>query len=917
MSQKNIENIYSLSPLQQGILFHAVFDSGSGAYFMHYGWTLSGVIDLSAFARAWEAVVARHPILRTAFVWERVEKPVQVVWKQVPIKIDQVDLRGVPATEQQARLAALAEEDRRRGFDLSRAPLMRFTLIRLRDDASRFLWSSHHLLSDGWSISIVFQEVLAFYEAFSQKREIVLDRPRPYGEFIAWLQKQDRAKTEAFFREQLRGFSAPTPLVVDHAPPPSPLHPAFDSRRMELSPSAAAALAAFGPEHQLTMNTLVQGAWALLLSRYAGQDDVLYGSIVSGRSAPLQGIEKMVGVFINTVPVRVCVEQDKPIVVWLAQLQKQQAEIREHEHAPLFEVQALSEVPKGTPLFESLLVFENYPVAEAIRKPGAARELSVGEGKATIWTNYPLSVVAAFRGSLTLRIDYDRNRFEDATIDRMLSHLATLLEGIARSPSAKVESLSILGEAERRTVLEAWNDTQVAYPPETLIHQLFEAQVDRTPDATAVRAGGRELSYRQLDEQANRLAHRLMALGVGPDVLVGVCLGRTAEMVVALLGVLKAGGAYVTLDPSYPRERLAFMIEDTAVPVVITAEAQIALLPGGAPHLLAIDTLDLEVESAHRPQGAARAENLAYVIYTSGSTGKPKGAMLEHRGVVNYLRWAVDAYRVGEGSGAPVHSSIAFDLTITSLFTPLLSGQAVTLLPEDPGVFALADALRRGPGFSLVKLTPSHLEALSGELAPGEVAGSTRALIIGGEALFARHLQLFRDHAPATRLINEYGPTETVVGCATYEVPEGPLLEGAILIGRPIANTRIYVLDRWQRPAPIGVTGEIYIAGAQVGRGYLNRPELTTERFLPDPFVPSGRMYRSGDLGRRRADGELEYLGRIDQQVKVRGHRIELGEIEAVLSGHPSVREVAVLLREDEPGDLRLVAYFTSTEGVE
>ncbi|MFO0760427.1 MAG: amino acid adenylation domain-containing protein, partial [Byssovorax sp.] len=426
----------------------------------------------------------------------------------------------------------------------------------------------------------------------------------------------------------------------------------------------------------------------------------------------------------------------------------------------------------------------------------------------------------------------------------------------------------------------------------------------------AVVAGAQTLTFRALDEQANRLARRLRALGMGPDRLAAVCLQRSLALPVALLGVLKAGGAYVPLDPTYPRDRLGFMLEDSAAPVLITERALIDRLPAGNAEVLALDTLDLSAESAERLDGGAAPDNLCYVIYTSGSTGRPKGAMLEHSGVANYLRWAIDAYRVGEGRGAPVHSSIAFDLTVTSLFAPLLSGKPVVLLPEDKSVLALGEALRDGDDFSLVKLTPSHLEAISSQLDPATVAGKARALIIGGEALLSHHVAFFREHAPKTRLINEYGPTETVVGCAVFEIPEGALASGAVPIGRPIANTRLYVLDRGHNPLPVGVAGEIYIGGAQVGRGYLNRPELTAERFLADPFVPGGRMYRSGDLGRHTASGDLQYLGRIDQQVKIRGNRVELGEIEAVLGQHPGVREVVVVLREDTPGDQRLAAYW-------
>ena len=447
------------------------------------------------------------------------------------------------------------------------------------------------------------------------------------------------------------------------------------------------------------------------------------------------------------------------------------------------------------------------------------------------------------------------------------------------------------------------------------VHRWIEVQAERAPGAVALTCAGEALTYSQLNARANRLAHRLRAQGVGPEVLVGLCSGRSAAMVVGLLAVLKAGGAYVPLDPSYPAERLAFMIGDARTTVLLTQADLLVRLPASSASIICLDRdwRSIEAEPDGNLSGGAGLQNLAYVIYTSGSTGRPKGAMINHLGLANYLSWCAKAYAVPVGLGAPVHSSISFDLTITALLAPLITGRRVDLLDEDLGIEQLSEALRRSRDYSLVKITPAHLRWLGDQVDPRDAAGRTRAFVIGGEQLRPEHVSFWRQHAPETTLINEYGPTETVVGCCVYRVPRDQPISGPIPIGRPIANTRLYVANRNLEPVPVGVAGELYIGGAGVARGYLNRPGLTAERFIPDPFglEPGGRLYRTGDLARWRADGNLEYLGRVDRQVKVRGYRIELGEIEEALAQHPAVRETAVLAREDAPDDRRLVAYLT------
>lgn len=477
----------------------------------------------------------------------------------------------------------------------------------------------------------------------------------------------------------------------------------------------------------------------------------------------------------------------------------------------------------------------------------------------------------------------------------------------------RLSETPLLTQAERHQVLVEWNDTAAAYPQDKCLHQLFEAQVARTPDAVAVICEDQRLTYRELNRRANQLAHYLRGRGVGPEVLVGLCMERSLAMVTALLGILKAGGAYVPLDPSYPEARLAFMLADSGVSILLTMQAVLAKWPAyeGTPVCLDADWERIAEEPNGNLDNRTLPDNLAYVIYTSGSTGTPKGVAIEHQGLVNYLHWCIGAYDVESGRGAPVHSSIAFDLTITGLFAPLLVGRTTWMLPEHADIEALSTLLQQETNFSLVKITPSHLRLLSQQLSPQEVAGRTRMFVIGGENLTAEMIAFWERFSPDTILINEYGPTETVVGCCVYRVPRTMYASGAIPIGRPIANTQLYILDPHQRPVAVGVPGELYIGGVGVARGYLNRPDLTAERFIPDPFspTPGARLYKTGDLVRYLPDGTIEYFGRLDHQVKIRGFRIELGEIETALTQHPAVREALVLARDDAGGDTRLIAY--------
>ncbi|HEX8185029.1 MAG TPA: amino acid adenylation domain-containing protein, partial [Blastocatellia bacterium] len=579
---------------------------------------------------------------------------------------------------------------------------------------------------------------------------------------------------------------------------------------------------------------------------------------------------------------------------------------------------------------ESLLAAyrrQRYPFGRLVRDLG----LEIHEGKCPLFevaislagmhgempvANNITMRVEKRQDGMSAAIEYNSEMYLRESIERFSNHFMNVLDNALRSTTAIIEEIEMMAEPERDCIVRVWNETARGCARGETLHAMFEEQAEKNSESIAVSGCEEEISFEGLNRRANQLARYLRRRGVGPESLVGICVERSVDMVAGLLAVLKAGGAYVPLDKSYPAERLAYMIEDAGLKLILTQEQFAGRLRGQEADLICLDSVQEVVrqESEENLCCEVSGDNLAYLIYTSGSTGRPKGAMITHRGVVNYLSWCATAYDVTGGKGAPLHSPIGFDLTVTSLFAPLVSGKSVAIVKESEGLEGLCASLSESEDFSLVKITPAHLDLLGNMLAADRIAGATRALVVGGEALFGESLRVWRDQSPGVRIINEYGPTETVVGCCAYEVPAGNPASGPVPIGRPIDNTQIYLLDDRLRPVAIGLPGELYVGGDGVARGYLNRPGLTAERFIPDPFkaTPGARLYKTGDLARYQFDGTIHFLGRLDDQVKIRGFRIELGEIESVLSQHSCVQAVAVTVREDTPGDRRLVAYVAS-----
>ncbi|BAZ31917.1 amino acid adenylation domain-containing protein [Cylindrospermum sp. NIES-4074] len=705
------------------------------------------------------------------------------------------------------------------------------------------------------------------------------------------------SKNENFWRDMLRGFSVPLKLPNIINSSSSPL--SRGSQEIRLSRGKTSALRTFAQNYQLSLHTLIQGAWALLLSHYSRETDILFGATRATDEDR----------FANTVPIRVLVDADALVLPWLKELQAQWVAVGDDESTPLAQIREWSEVPQGLPLFETVVIVDaEFQGQERNRKNRKSELLASGEYALVLWVDV--------ESDLLLEIHYERNRFADEAIARMLGHLETLLAGIISQSEQSLVNLPLLTATERHQLLVEWNQTQVDYPKTLCIHQLFAQQVEMMPDAIALVLAGQKLTYRQLDQSANQLAHHLQKLGVSPDTLVGLCLERSLELIIALLGILKAGGAYLPLDPAYPPQRLATILDDAQCPVLLTQQKWLSHLPNSVKSHSQVICLDTDWEmiqsaSTEPPHSNVTADNLAYVMYTSGSTGKPKGVCVPHRGVVRLVKGA-DYAQFGPEQVFLHLAAIAFDASTLEVWGPLLNGGRLVLMPgTNPSLEALGQAIREHQ-VTTIWLTAGLFHLMVDERLQ-ELQPLTQ-ILAGGDVLSVPHVQKVLQELPGCQLINGYGPTENTTFTCCYPIPRDIPITESIPIGRPIANTQVYILNQYLQPVPIGVPGELYIGGDGLARGYLHQPELTAERFIPNPFSSElgSRLYKTGDRVRWLLDGTIEFLGRIDFQVKIRGFRIEPGEIEAVLLQHPAVRSAVVMAREDRPGDKRLVAYVTT-----
>ncbi len=882
---------------------------------------LTGQLQVEMLEQALNEVIRRHEVLRTTFPAVDDHAVVQRVAPEWELRLLYVNLQ--PMAEPEPELTRLLDAEARQPFDLADGPLLRVTLYGLSEREHVLVVNMHHIISDGWSLKILWDEVDTLYQAFSRGKPSPLPAlPLQYADFSqwqrGWLQGQVLEQQLAYWRQQLAAAPPLLELPTDHPRPPVQSYRG-QTERFELEPQLVFQLRTLSRRFGVSLFMTLYGAFAVLLYRYSGQEDMVIGTPIANRH--YREIEPLIGFFVNTLALRVNLSGDPAFADVLAQVRQVTLDAYAHQDIPFEQLVGELDVPRNlshAPVFQVMLSITNIAMDQLGLDTLEVAPVEVDIDTATFDLTLALEErESEISGSLKGDIEYNTDLFERTTIVRMISHFKQLLSSMASDPVQPVRTLTLLTEAERYQLLAEWNAAAPCERVDTCIHHLFEAQVERTPEARAVVGEGESLTYRQLNDRANQLAHHLQALGVAPESPVGLWVGRSVDMVVGLLGILKAGGAYVPLDPAYPAERLAFMLADTQVQLVVACDPVAEGVEGRGIRVVRLGESAMARQPAHNPVSRVKPDHLAYIIYTSGSTGQPKGVLIEHGALANHCRTMQDTYGLTASDHVLQFAALNFDVSLEQLLPPLLAGATVVLGGLWPP--SLFHKKVQECGLTVVDLPPAYCQQVL-EIWVADPAlmrdTSLRLIIVGGEAASPELAAWWqRADLPSVRLLNAYGPTEATITATVFDVPRDiePARHRLCLpIGRPLANRQVYVLDAARQLVPIGVPGELYLGGAGLARGYLNRPELTEAAFIANPFG-SGYLYRTGDLVRYmpdRADPPvIEFLGRIDRQVKIRGFRIELGELEAVLREHPAVKEVAVLVREAPPGDKRLVAY--------
>lgn len=909
--QKQAVGGYRLSP-QQKHLWHLQQSDRIHSYLAECCVMIDGLLDLYELKAAVRLVVQRYEILHTCFMrLPEMDLPVQVVTNGAISLDSSFDLSGLPPEHQETRMQELMRQMAQAPSDLENGPPGRFSFITLSPEKHAMLICLPALCADSASLKNLVREISCRYGIGLSPQPP--EDPIQYVDLSEWqnemLEAEDLAPGRSYWRKQGSSAAASLKLFFEK---PAAGERSFEPQSLKIDIDAAtqAGLEAVASCYELSGSVLLLTCWQVLLWHNTRQSEITVGVAYDGRN--YEELQEAMGLFARHLPLQCYLEEASRFLDVAASVEEAARQAyrwqecftwddlpipaNDSEALPFFPIcfEYVDKMPKLTANLVSFSILNQHAYFDRFKLKLSCVEVDA---------------------SLAAEFHYDQGAFAKEDIQSLTEQFHSLLQNVISTPEAMLCELTPLSGAQRFKLLIEFNDTDSDYAQEVCAHHLFEKQAERSPGSIAIVFGQQRVTYSMLNARANQLANYLLKLGVGPDALVGLLLERSTDMVTALLGVLKAGGAYVPLDTSYPKQRISFVLQDTQMSVVITQESLVSALPEGPARLICIDA-EWERISEEDPRDLKTRvcpDHLAYVIYTSGSTGKPKGVMIPHAGLTNYLSWSAKAYGIERGKGSIVHSPIAFDLTITSLLLPLIMGHSIRLLAED-GIDELSAAIRERDDCGLIKLTPAHLNALNQMMNNEQPSSRTMTMVIGGEALFSQAVELWRSHWPQTRFINEYGPTETVVGCCVYEIAKDERLEGVVPIGKPIANAQIYVLDGHLYPVPVGVVGELYIGGDGLARGYLNSGDLTAERFIPNPFSAERgkRLYKTGDLARHLPNGNIQYVGRIDNQVKVRGYRIELGEIEAVLCQHPAVEEAVVAARDYEANEKRLVAYLVA-----
>lgn len=897
--QSGIKDAYPLSPAQKGILFTTLKDLGSGAYVVRFGYLLKGDVRSQLLKDSWEKLVEEYDILRTSFLLDTSGQPIQIIHESVELPWIELNWEGV--SDWRLKLENLYKEEGVRGFNLDQAPLIRFYLIRLPYNRTLLVWVVHHILLDGWSGSILIKKFLEYYHRLLKNQELPPPSNILYRDYISYILSQPEDKAKSFWQIYLKNFSEPSVLAVKKMTPVSEMNK-FSMQRKEFvfDAETARSLSQLSKREGMTLNSLFLGIWGLILKSYTGKDDVVFGNVVSGRAAGLKNIQEQVGLLINAIPFRIQINQAMIGSAYFKGIQENLISLQEYDYASLEQIQGWTGFDFRTPLIDHLFIFENFPVSKT-----GEDQLEIEEIIALEQSNYHLNLYIFPGDNLTVRFDYNEFFYDGKAIEKIILQMNHLLNQVIQNIKIPIGYYEILTSSEKQQILIDWNRTEKFFQKEKAYYELFEDQVKKTPDKIAVVYGSREINYRELNERANQLAHHLEEFGIKSDQLIGICLPRSEQMLIAILAVSKSGAAYVPLDPAFPLHRLSYMVNESDLNILVTSESLKGLFSEFLGKSIILEKEDFNRFSNENLPRKGDLNNLVYVIYTSGSTGKPKGVLTEHHSLTNFLLSMQDKPGITPEDAVMAITSLSFDPAGLELFLPIISGAQVIIAPEEAkqDVEMLAELIKKHQ-ITLMQATPTAWTML---FEGGWKGDKALKVLCGGEALKSTLVETLTK--TCKELWNMYGPTEATVwpfvGKIEYD-------DQIITVGRPIANTTCYILDPHQHPLPVGVRGEIYIGGAGVARGYLKHPELTEEKFISDPFTKKmgERIYRTGDLGRYLPDGRVECLGRVDHQVKIRGYRIELGEIESQLNRLSRVRNAVVIALHE-----RLVSYIIPEGG--
>ncbi|MFH1537854.1 MAG: amino acid adenylation domain-containing protein, partial [bacterium] len=899
----DIEDIYVMTPMQEGLLFQSLFEPESHAYFERLSYRAKGDFKIDLFEKSWNELFSRHAVLRTAFVGRGLARPHQVVLKNRKIEVKVEDLSDVDKQERRRRIEEYTRRDRERGFDLNNDVLMRAAIFKTGDSSHRVVLSYHHILMDGWCLGILHREFIQIYRALLEGKKPELPPVTPYSEYILWRQNRDVEGAGDYWARYLSGYTQPATLPR-FMPAGGAAGYEPEEFSFELDESTSRRLRKFAASEGITLNSVFQSIWGVVLSQYSGMNDMVFGTIVSGRPPELKDVENMIGLFINAVPVRIRLDRGQPFAEFALNVQKTSLEAEPWQHFPLAEIQARCAAGRNT--FDHILIFENYPLDRELAREGAplGAGFTIGELEFREETHYDFNVFVFPEEKIQIKFSYNANVYPGWLVERIGEHVRTAMADALSHPQKPACAVQILPDDELEKILRGFNDTRSDYDRGGTIVDLFEEQAMKTPDKEAVLFKDARLTYRELNESANRIAHFLRDnYGIRPDDVVGLLLGRSEWLVAGILGILKAGGAYVPVDPAYPRERMDFILKDSRCKAILT-ESEYLNDTGGYLPAAACDIRSINTGKTTDPEHAAKAENLAYVTYTSGSTGRPKGVMVTHGNVVSFNVNMTEVFGFEPADRIYAMTTVSFDISVLELLNSLMTGMSVVV---SPGVEAqepeeILKTVREG-GVSALQVTPSRLKLIL-EGGEADALACLRVLLVGGEPLPGDLFEKLKSLTDRVKVFNVYGPTEATIW-STCRLLDG----GALNIGSPLKNESIYILSPDNTPVPIGAVGEICVGGDGLARGYYGRPDLTSEKFVPDPFGKGELMYRTGDLGRWLPDGNIECLGRNDNQVKIRGHRVELGEIENCLRSHRDVGEAAVVVRNIGGNGGELAAY--------